>query len=326
VTVGTENFFSQAPYPYDVRRTPVPYLKLHCLHLALKKMIAQWSPDVVIHFPFGTFHGLRGVANKWSIKHVDQFCCSAGVRCLTVFYSITDCSRETIKRLVREPVLNPADGWVGWCMSMGTDLADLPKTVSQHRAEPTVLFMAGLQETRRKTLQHVLEERGLADIVKAAPELGKAKVRILVAVPLLRDRRLAEELRQMFVNAFPEIRLEVRSQISVPGIFEETDLYLFPYRRELTQFIPTSVIEAMAVGVPVVISDLEMFSPLTRKGETAYVYRAGDSDHLEKTILSALADPAGRLRKADRARVHVLKNWSMERTVSDLVNILEGKA
>jgi glycosyltransferase involved in cell wall biosynthesis len=326
ITTGSENAFTESPYPRYERRASAQCFRLRTLHRALNDMITVWSPDIVIHFPFGTFHGFRRIANEWSMRYVDRLCSSKGIRCLTVFYSITDRPRERMKHLVREPVLNLAEDWSGWAIPIGTDLSNAYCIAPKSQREPTVLFMAGLQETKSIVLRHILEERGLADIVKAAPGLGKAGVRVVVAIPLLRDARLAEELRQYFLDVCPEIKLELRSQISIPKIFEETDLYLFPYRRELTQFIPTSILEAMAAGIPVVIPDLAMLSSLTSEGQTAYVFHAGDAGHLGKVILSALADPAGRQKMAALAREYVIKHWSIEQTVASLKKIIEGRS
>jgi glycosyltransferase involved in cell wall biosynthesis len=325
ITTGSKNVPTESPYPRYEQKAAFQCFRLHALHRALNDMITAWPPDMVLHFPFGTFHGFRRIVNEWSIRYVDRLCFSKGIRCLTVFYSITDRPRERMRHLVREPVLNPAQDWSGWSIPMGTDLSNAFCIAPKSRREPTVLFMAGLQETKSTVLRHILEERGLADIVKAAPGLGKARVRIVVAIPLLRDARLAEELRRCFLDICPEIKLELRSQISIPQIFEEADLYLFPYRRELTQFIPTSVLEAMAAGIPVVISDLAMLSSLSSEGQTAYVFHACDAGHLEEVILSALSDPAGRQKMATLARDYVIKHWSIEHTVAGLTRIIEEK-
>ncbi len=324
ITTGRKHGVRSESYPHYEKKVLFNSFKLHGLHRFLADTLDDWSPDIVLHFPFGSFHGLRRLANEWSVRHVDETCRAKGIRCLTIFYSITDLPWQRLGEIAREPVACPASGWNGLTMTMGTDITDALSMAPKKQGEPAILFMAGLQETKERILQHILNERGLADVVAAAPELARAGVRVIVAIPLLKDRRLRETLRRHFLQSSPGIKLDLRTQISIPDIFAAADLYLFPYRKELTQFLPTSVLEAMAAGTPVVMSDLAMLAPLHGQGQTSYVYPPGDAGRLAEVILSALADPAGRQEKADRAQEFVRKHWSLERTVADLVKIIAG--
>ncbi len=324
ITTGRKNSVRSESYPHYEKKVLCNSFKLHGLHRFLAETLDDWSPDIVLHFPFGSFHGLRRLANEWSVRHVDQACLAKGIRCLTIFYSITDLPRQRLGEIAREPVTGPAPGWNGLTMTMGTDLTDALSMAPKERGQPAILFMAGLQETKERILNHILNERGLADIVTAAPALARAGVRVIVAIPLLRDRRLRETLRRHFLRSCPEIELDLREQVAIPEIFAEADLYLFPYRKELTQFLPTSVLEAMAAGTPVVMSDLAMLAPLHEPGQTSYVYPPGDARRLAEVVLAALADPAGRQDKAARAREFVRQHWSLDQAAADLVNIIAG--
>ena len=205
---------------------------------------------------------------------------------------------------------------------MGINISKVPRLVSNPHLKPTLLFMAGLQETRRSMLQHILNERGLADMVAAGPHFEAAGFRVIVAIPLLRDRKLRNELRQHFTERSPNLDLDLRFEVSVPEIFQEVDIYIFPYRVELTQFIPTSILEAMAAGVPVILSDLAMLSPLANDGRTAYQFRRYDANHLWGVVRSVMADEHGRQAMAFRAREFVQTEWSIDRSVKDLLSIL----
>jgi glycosyltransferase involved in cell wall biosynthesis len=298
------------------------YQKITRLHQEVDKTLSKWVPDAVLHFPFGTFHGLRRIANVWSMRYIDKQCARYGLRCLTILYSITRGSLEELKRTVRELVVAPGAGWDGLTITMGTDLGDTHYIDSKHGGKPAVLFIAGLQKHKEKVLKHILLERGLEDVVKASSILVEAGVRVIVAIPLLSNSRLRNKLYQRFMKECPQLDLDLRSSISIPEIFKEIDLYLFPYRKELTQFIPTSVIEAMGAGRPVVLSDLDMFASLGNEGRTAYLFRRGDSRHLGEVVVKALSNPEDRREKACAARKFVTENWSIDKTVSDIMEIL----
>jgi len=296
--------------------------QLIALCRAIDKAITEWSPDVVLHFPFGTFDGLRGIANMRSIRCIDRKCAKRKLRCLTILYSITTISLKRLKHDVHEPVIASRKDWKGLTITMGVDLTDSLYLSPQLSGKPTVLFMAGIQERKKRALQYVLKERGLEDIVKASPKLAMAGVRIIVAIPFLHDLKLRSQLRRYFIRNCPNIELDLRSDILVPQIFKEADLFLFPYRVELTQFVPTSILEGMAAGVPVVLSDLEMLSEFANYGRTAYTFRPGDYKDLGDVAVAALGNKIERRRIALAAREYALKEWSLDKTVDDLIEIL----
>jgi len=298
------------------------YQKIIRLHQGLNEVLHEGGSDLVIHFPFGTFHGFRKIVNIWSMKYIDKQCARYGVRCLTILYSITGGSRDELKKKVRELVISPVKEWKGLTITLGTDLSKNHYINTKHDDKPTVLFMAGLQEQKGRVLKHILLERGLEDVVRAAPILAKNGIRVIVAIPLLSNPRLKNKLYARFMMECPHLDLDLRTSVPVPEIFRETDLYLFPYRRELTQFIPTSVIESMGVGKPVVLSDLDMFVALRNDGRTAYSFRRGDFKHLGEVVIRALSNPEERRSMACAAREFVIKEWSLDRTVLEILNIL----
>jgi len=292
------------------------------LDKARKEELVDWRPAAVCHFPFGTFHGLRGLANRWSIKHIDCRCRSHGLRCLTILYSITSGSIDPLKKITRELIIASGGGLVGRSMVMGINTAKIPYNESVSHDKLTLLFMAGTQEASRSMLHHVLSERGLADVVTVGPYLEKAGLRIIVAVPLLKDGKLRNELKHHFMRNCPNLDLDLRGEVEMPEIFSEADIYIFPYRVDLKQFIPTSILEAMAAGIPVVLSDSPMLSSLSNDGKTAYQFRKGDAKHFWEVIRSAIADERGRREMVWRARKFVQSEWSIERSVEDIFELL----
>ncbi len=69
---------------------------------------------------------------------------------------------------------------------------------------------------------------------------------------------------------------------------------------------PVSVIEAAAMGLPIVATDVGGLRHLVRDGETALLVPAGDADAMATAVLRMLADPvlAGRLSANGRALAH----------------------
>jgi len=71
-----------------------------------------------------------------------------------------------------------------------------------------------------------------------------------------------------------------------------------------------------------VMSDLPMLVPLANAGRTAYLFPAGDGRFLGTLLVKILRDETGRHAHAAEARRYVRANWSIERSVSDLMDIV----
>ena len=162
-TTGDMNEPLTAPCPGYRKKVFSRWQKLFMLHNIMNQELRNWRPDAVCHFPFGTFHGLKGMVNRWSIRYVDKRCRKLGLRCLTILYSITKGSIHSLKKHTRELVLSPEKDVRGLRnMVMGINTSKISPIIFPSHDKPTLLFMAGLQETRRSMLHHVINERGLA--------------------------------------------------------------------------------------------------------------------------------------------------------------------
>ncbi|MCC2668577.1 MAG: hypothetical protein K0Q72_1048 [Armatimonadetes bacterium] len=75
---------------------------------------------------------------------------------------------------------------------------------------------------------------------------------------------------------------------------------------------PLKPLEAMAMGKPVIVSDVPAMHELVRPGETGLIFRAGDAADLAEKCLQILGEPAGCVQLGGRARDWVLaeRQWS----------------
>jgi glycosyltransferase involved in cell wall biosynthesis len=74
----------------------------------------------------------------------------------------------------------------------------------------------------------------------------------------------------------------------VPDVLAASDLFVFP---SLYEGLPGAVIEAMALGLPIVASDIEPVRELVEDGRNALLVSAGAPDELAAAIERMLADP-----------------------------------
>jgi PEP-CTERM/exosortase A-associated glycosyltransferase len=99
----------------------------------------------------------------------------------------------------------------------------------------------------------------------------------------------------------------------VLDIYAQADVLVYPRVSTRTTRITTPLkpLEAMAMGKPVIVSDLPAMRELVRPGETGLVFRAGDSDDLALTIGKLLADQelSARIGRAAREQVMAEREW-----------------
>lgn len=121
----------------------------------------------------------------------------------------------------------------------------------------------------------------------------------------------------------------LRGADAVADAIQSHDAFIAPSVRTDTgdmDGIPTSVIEAMALGVPVVTTNIASIPSVAIDGVTAYVAESGDPQSLAQAIRRAVnAGPAERKALAAAARAKVEKRHNVSRTVDVLQRVWEDQ-
>lgn len=82
-------------------------------------------------------------------------------------------------------------------------------------------------------------------------------------------------------------------------LYRRADLFVLPTRAEC---FGIATVEAMAVGLPVVVGDVGASSEIVGHGDNGYLVRPGDIEQLGAAVEALLADEALRRRMARRSR------------------------
>ena len=140
---------------------------------------------------------------------------------------------------------------------------------------------------------------------------------------LVGDGVMRQELEQQATT------LGVRDRVVFPGMqnpdqichwLQASDIYTLVSRRE---GLPVSLIEAMSVGLPSVVTDLPANAQLVEHGRHGFHARVNDAQGIADGILRLLTDPELRRQFSAAARPAVVQRFSVE-TVLDRYEELFG--
>ncbi|MGH3034596.1 MAG: glycosyltransferase [Gaiellaceae bacterium] len=164
----------------------------------------------------------------------------------------------------------------------------------------------------------LIEKKGLGDLVAACGILRERGVPVRLEVagdgPLLAELRSAAAgvgLADAFPGALPHE--EVRTLYRRGAVFCLPCVVASTGDRD---GLPTSVLEAMALGVPVVTTGVNGLPDAVIDGETGLVVPEHDPPALADALERLLTSPELAQRLAEQGRRHVERAFSLERSVS----------
>ena len=103
-------------------------------------------------------------------------------------------------------------------------------------------------------------------------------------------------------------------------LLKGADLFLLPSERE---GLSVAILEALAAGLPTVISDLESNREATDDGRVAWLVRPHASEELAKTLEGILSDPASMKKRGEIAARFVQAKFGFERVIEEYSSACE---
>jgi glycosyltransferase involved in cell wall biosynthesis len=160
---------------------------------------------------------------------------------------------------------------------------------------------------------------------------GKKHTELIAALDTI--RRAGIDAKILIVGDGPE-RANIESFIKSKGL--EQHVVITGFQKDIRPFIsvsdcialtsqgeafPLSIIEGMAMGKPVISSEVGGTPEQIEHGVTGFLYRSGDIDNLAK-YLKVLSDPALRSSMGGRARQSACDRFSLGRMIGEYTSIL----
>jgi glycosyltransferase involved in cell wall biosynthesis len=215
-----------------------------------------------------TIHGWHEFVTEDTSRLADKLDAADGVVCISSF---------TRSQLMR---IGPVSAWPKIdVVRCGLDLDDFPFRGERPAATvPTVVITARLSP-----------EKGHLVLVQAVGRLRAAgtdvRVRCIGSGPFEAD------LREAAASAGVTDLIEFVGALApsaVAAALREADVFCLP---SFAEGLPVSIMEAMAVGVPVVTTYISGIPELVVNDHTGWVVPAGDAEALAAALASALTSP-----------------------------------
>jgi glycosyltransferase involved in cell wall biosynthesis len=109
----------------------------------------------------------------------------------------------------------------------------------------------------------------------------------------------------------------------VPDILAAADIFVFP---SLFEGLPGAVIEAMALGLPIVGSDIPSMREVVEPGKNALLIPAKSSAELAQSIHSLLMNPEKMSEMGIRSREIFEERFTMEKSASRMIELFHQVA
>ena len=299
---------------------PPPMMILRAMRNLARQCARSTPPDAVAVFPFGTFRGARAWANAWLLRRTRSICARAGIPVLPVFYSCVGLELDELSSRFGPALAvgRETDGLQ--LIHLGVD-RKLESWRPTQAGLKRLLFLCGYQSSGRRAWNDVLHERGLIDLLLAGNALADGGMRLTVAVPFLRHARMRERLRDAAARFCPRLEIESRTEVDPIHCFAAHDAFVFPYRPEHAVFIPTSLLEALSVGIPTIAADHTMYRALTvAAGQCrCTLHRIADAGDLAEKILTTQRDYAAAVARAESVSLEIRREWNLARCADEFL-------
>ena len=198
----------------------------------------------------------------------------------------------------------------------GIDLATFtPRQVEP--AEPLILSVGRL-----------IEKKGFSHLIRACAELAKQRMQfrceIVGSGPL--KSALQDEIEQLCLKDHVRLRGE-RPHAELVPLYQRALMFVLPCVVAANgdrDILPNVLKEAMAIGVPVVTTQLDGIEELVTHGRTGLLVPPNDPDALASALRTLLENAALRRQLADEARQVIEARFDARKNFAQLRDLLVG--
>ena len=288
---GNRRQAEDRPVPENVRqliwkggREPFRWSKLPALVLDFKRILRELKPDLVHAGPIQTcafiaiLSGFRPVLTmSWGYDLMDdvhkgriwEFATRYTLKRSTFFTSDANVTREKAVAYGMDPDRTIIFPW-------GVDLERFKPSRVEHSQPPFTVFC-------NRTWEPIY---GIDVLARAFVKVAQQKED--VELVLLNSGSQGNAIRNILQRGDVLDRVTFGGQVSqsdLPRWYHMADLYVSPSHVDGSS---VSLIEALACGIPCLVSDIPGNREWVFEGENGWLFRDGDADDLARKILAAM--------------------------------------
>lgn len=164
------------------------------------------------------------------------------------------------------------------------------------------------------------EEKGILNLIEAMPLVLKERADIRFVI--CGEGSLTNEVENIIKAEGVETQVRLMGWIcheDVPQYLNELKMLVLP---SFTEGLPNVALEAMACGTPVLATPVGALSDIIKGGETGFLLKSNDPEHIADRIVELLGRPELLERVSENAYKYVRKNFSYEKTLEAWQEIL----
>jgi colanic acid/amylovoran biosynthesis glycosyltransferase len=171
------------------------------------------------------------------------------------------------------------------------------------------------------SVARLVEEKGLESGIRALHQLTQDAPEVLFRYDIIGEGPLRARLQQLIdeLGLRSDVHLlGAKSQDEVIEALHESDILLAP---SLAEALPVSLMEAHAVGLPVVASQVGSVDQIVEHGVSGYLVPPGDVAALCRCLRELIDQPDKRVEMGRRGRRHVEQHYDIDQLNDRLVNL-----
>ncbi|MFC2081645.1 glycosyltransferase [Candidatus Bipolaricaulota bacterium] len=202
-----------------------------------------------------------------------------------------------------------------WLIRNGIDLPGLKHIVEEGKAALRVKHGLPAQGATVISIANLRPPKDHATLLDAMSELRTRSV--TPELLLVGDGLFREELEQQTRELGLEGNVRFFGRVDNRVVLELAVASDIAVLCSHVEGLPTSLIEAMAVGLPVVATDVGGVSEVVADGETGVLVPPGDPRALAQAIQDLIGDEVRRAAMSEAAQARVEERFSLSRTVEE---------
>ena len=169
----------------------------------------------------------------------------------------------------------------------------------------------------------ILKDKGILELIKAVEILpyeirSKVVLNIYGKIDLENPAHITEkELKKLLK---PNFIVWHGNSSDIKNVLALSDIYCLPSYRE---GLPKSIIEAMAIGRPIITTTAPGCDDTVKEGFNGYKVKVGDSEELSKKLQILIENEQLRIQMGKYSRDLFLKNFTLEKVVSQTFEVYD---